>query len=207
MTKGRLAIVGASTLGQQLLGHAMSIGGFRFVGFFDDFAPHSNSIIGRTTDILQRYNNGLFDCLAIGVGYKVMNFRHKMLESCRGIIPLASIVHEQAVVDKTAVIDEGCVLLANVVVDQRVKIGPNCFLSLAATVSHDTTIGASSYLSPKVTVCGNCDVGKRVFLGAGCVIRDGTSICDDVVVGCGAVVVDDITEPGTYVGIPSRRIA
>jgi len=32
------------------------------------------------------------------------------------------------------------------------------------------------------------------------------SICDDVVIGAGAVVTKDITEPGTYVGNPTRKL-
>jgi serine acetyltransferase len=32
------------------------------------------------------------------------------------------------------------------------------------------------------------------------------SICDDVIIGAGAVVLSNITEKGTYVGIPAKRI-
>ena len=32
------------------------------------------------------------------------------------------------------------------------------------------------------------------------------TICDNAVIGAGAVVTKDITEPGTYVGIPARKI-
>ena len=32
------------------------------------------------------------------------------------------------------------------------------------------------------------------------------TVCDDVVIGAGSVVTKDITEPGTYVGNPARRL-
>jgi len=32
------------------------------------------------------------------------------------------------------------------------------------------------------------------------------TVCDDVVIGAGAVVTKDITEPGTYVGNPAKKI-
>ena len=206
MTRGRLAIVGASSLGQQIAGHSAVSGGFEIVGFFDDFAPLAECIIGRTTEMNSMFAKGAFDCLAIGVGYKAMDFRHSILERVVGRVPLADIRHPSVFADPTADIGEGCVMLANVVVDQRVRVGRNVFMSIAASVSHDSTIGDSAYLSPKSTVCGNCRIGERVFLGAGCVVRDGISISDGVVIGAGTVVVKDIVQSGVYAGNPARRI-
>lgn len=37
--------------------------------------------------------------------------------------------------------------------------------------------------------------------------RNNVRICEDVTVGAGAVVVGDITESGTYVGVPARKVA
>ena len=45
---------------------------------------------------------------------------------------------------------------------------------------------------------------EYVFCGAGCVVIDKINICDHVVIGAGAVVTEDITYPGTYVGIPAK---
>lgn len=206
MTGGRLAIVGSAKLGQQLAGLAMLTGRFTIAGFFDDFAPLTDTVIGRAEDIDRMFTENVFDCLAIGVGYRAMEFRHRMLTTCLGKIPLAEIICASAFADPSAEIGEGCVMLHNAVVDQRVKIGPNCFLSIAATVSHDSQVGASSYLSPRATVCGDCMIGERVFLGAGCVVRDGIRISDGAVVGAGAVVVKDIKKAGTYIGNPAREM-
>ena len=206
MTKRRLAIIGASALGQQLKGHAEATGLYDVVGFFDDFAHPSRDVIGKTGDVERAFEVGAFDCLAIGVGYKAMSFRDEMTLKWANRIPLARIIHASAVVDASAKIGEGVVLLANAVLDQRVELGSNCFLSLAATISHDTVIGDSTYISPKATVCGNCKIGERVFLGAGCVIRDGITICDDAVIGAGAVVVKDVVFPGVHAGNPARQL-
>ena len=35
----------------------------------------------------------------------------------------------------------------------------------------------------------------------------GITICDHVVIGAGAVVTEDITKPGTYVGVPAKRVS
>ena len=43
-------------------------------------------------------------------------------------------------------------------------------------------------------------------MGTGAHILQGLTISDDTIVGAGAVVTKDITEPGTYVGVPARKI-
>ena len=207
MDRKRLAIIGGSALGEQIRSHANETGAYDFAGYFDDFADTAqNNILGKTTEIVEKYRGGLFDCLVVGVGYKAMTFRHEIFVNHEREIPFPIIRHNSVIIDPSAEIGGGSVLLANVILDIKARLEGNCFLSLAVTVSHNSIIGASSYLSPRVTVCGNCNVGRRVFLGAGCVIRDGVSICDDAVIGAGAVVVKDITEPGIYAGIPAKKI-
>lgn len=49
-------------------------------------------------------------------------------------------------------------------------------------------------------------MGQRVLIGAGAVVLPGVTIADDVTIGAGSVVPDNIVEPGTYVGMPARRI-
>ena len=201
----RLAIVGSASFGRQIAGHAKISGQFEVVGFFDDFAPLGEDIIGRAADIVAMHEAGKFDCLAIGVGYRQMIFRDQICQQVKNKVPLASIRHGSAWVDPDAVVGEGCILLNGSAVDQRTILGRNCFMSLSATVSHDSRVGDSTYMSPKATVCGNCNIGNRVFLGAGCVIRDGVTICDDAIIGAGAIVVKNITEPGIYMGNPARQ--
>ena len=53
---------------------------------------------------------------------------------------------------------------------------------------------------------GTIKVGSNSWLGVGSFYKNNITICEDVVIGAGAVVAKDIIEPGTYVGIPVRRI-
>ena len=52
---------------------------------------------------------------------------------------------------------------------------------------------------------GDVTLGDRVFVGANATIRNLVSVCSNVVIGAGAVVTKDITEPGTYVGVPAAN--
>jgi acetyltransferase-like isoleucine patch superfamily enzyme len=49
-------------------------------------------------------------------------------------------------------------------------------------------------------------VGADTWVGIGAVVSNNLSICGGCMIGAGTVVVRSITESGTYVGIPARRI-
>ncbi len=88
----------------------------------------------------------------------------------------------------------------------NVTFGSCVIVNLNATIGHDCVIGDFATISPGANISGNVTLGKRCYIGTGAAIIEGVTICDDVVIGAGAVVVKDITEPGTYVGVPAKRI-
>ena len=71
---------------------------------------------------------------------------------------------------------------------------------------HDAQVGDHSHIAPQAALGGGVRVGRRVLLGAGALVLAGLRICDGAVIGAGAVVRAPILEPGTYAGVPARRI-
>ena len=59
---------------------------------------------------------------------------------------------------------------------------------------------------PGAIVSGNVDIKDRVYLGTNSTIIEKKRICDDVTIGANGVVVRDIINPGTYVGVPVKKI-
>ncbi len=51
------------------------------------------------------------------------------------------------------------------------------------------------------------DLGDNVVIGTGSTVIGPVTICDNVIVGAMSLVNKDITEPGTYVGIPAKKIS
>ena len=202
-----LAIIGASALGRQIA-HQASLADkpFEVVGFFDDFAATGGDVLGSVDTVQRMYDGGAFNYLSVGVGYNAMEFRASCADNFLGRIPLARIVLPGTFIDPTAQIEEGVVVLAGTMIDQDVKIDTNCFLSLGCSISHETVIGAHTYCAPRVTICGRCRIGRSCFLGAGCVIKDDIEVVNGVTIGAGAVVVNNITEPGVYIGCPARML-
>lgn len=118
----------------------------------------------------------------------------------------ARAVSTHAWISPSATLDDGVVVLAGAAVSSGVHLGEHVVVNLGATVSHDSRLGAFATLSPGAHVAGSCVLGDGVFLGVGAVVSNSVSIADGVIVGAGAVVLTDLLEPGTYVGIPARKV-
>lgn len=117
-----------------------------------------------------------------------------------------SIVSRLAHIGQDAVIGNGTIIAPYAYVGPQAQIGDDTIINTGSIIEHETTIGNHTHIAPKVTVCGRSHIGDNVFCGAGSTVIDHINICSDVIIGAGAVVVSDISEPGTYVGIPARKI-
>jgi len=98
------------------------------------------------------------------------------------------------------------IICPNAVVTTNVSIGYGCVVHYNCSIGHDTIIDDYSTLLPGACISGNVEIGKYVVVGSNACIREKIKIADDVFIGMGSVVVKDITEAGTYVGNPARRI-
>lgn len=100
----------------------------------------------------------------------------------------------------------GTMILTSAVVNPGARIGRGAIVNTGAIVEHDCIIGDFCHLAPRSVLLGGCSLGCEVWLGANTTVLQGVSICSKAIIGAGAVVVHDITEPGTYAGVPARRI-
>lgn len=118
----------------------------------------------------------------------------------------ATLIHPGVVISDWVELGEGCVVTAGCILTCNIKIGKYAHLNLHTTIGHDCVIGDFFTTAPAVNISGKCIIGNNVYIGTNASIKQGISICDNVTIGMGSVVVKDITEPGTYVGIPARKL-
>lgn len=162
-------------------------------------------VVGCDDDIPKLTNN--FDFINTIGFVKSPTLRLKIAQkldaySCK----LATIIAPTANVSRYAEVGRGSVILHHSTINTNAHIGSNCIINTAANIEHSVAIGDFTHVSTGVMVNGDCIIGKRCFIGSGSVIANGVHICDDVIIGCGAIVIKNITEPGTYVGNPARKI-
>ena len=119
---------------------------------------------------------------------------------------LPVLVAPGAVVAEGAELGAGAFIGVGAYVGPNARIGENSILNTRAIAEHDTVIGAHTHISINAAVAGYSRVGAEVMLGAGATIIDKLSVGDRIIIGAGSVVVRDLTEPGTYVGVPARML-
>lgn len=207
----RIALIGSGDLAHQIAHQFVSVGQADILGYYDDFTPkgtiiNNYPIIGQLDDIVKHYNEGKFDELVVAVGYTRLQYRKDVFERFEHKIPFATFIHPRCHIDKTAVIGEGTIMLADCIVGQNAVVGNNINFYERVTIEHDVVIESHSCFAFHVAVGGFSTVGQMCNIGIGTVISDRVSICSKVRTGAGAVVVKDITESGTYVGVPVRKI-
>lgn len=115
-------------------------------------------------------------------------------------------VHPSAVIGENVQIGTGTVIMPGTIVNSGTQIGGHCIINTSSTVDHDGRIGDYVHLSPGVHLGGAVSIGQGTWMGVGSCCVNNVAIAPEIVVGAGGVVVKDLREPGTYVGIPAKKM-
>ncbi|MDD3184929.1 MAG: acetyltransferase [Anaerostipes sp.] len=201
-SKKRLIIVGASGHGKVILDLAV-LCGYQVLGFLDDGdKPHTFQgcqMLGNTNQY-ETYKDEAEFVIAIGN----QNIREQVVQKMQGV-QFATLIHPRAVIGMNVELGEGTVVMANAVVNSGAKIGKHCILNTASVVEHDNILEDYVHISPGVVLAGTVQVGKKTHVGVGVVVRNNIRITKDCTIGVGAVVVEDIVNPGIYIGVPAKE--
>lgn len=173
-------------------------------GILDDTIPAGTMVqgvrvLGKTEDHAQ-YQAHRF-LIAIGNN----GVRRKIAEKLD--VSWATVVHPRALVSPSARLGLGTVVMPNAVINACAVVGNHCIINTGAIVEHDNVLGDYVHISPNAALGGTVTVGEGSHIGIGACVRNNIKICSGCTVGAGGAVVKDITVPGTYVGVPARRMA
>lgn len=198
----KIVIIGAGGHGRVVADIAEACGD-TVIGFLDDSNTINNkvNIIGKSVDA-EKYCDGATE-LFVAVGN--CKIREKLMNS----LPNAkwyTAIHPSAIISPSAVIGEGTCVMPNAVVNNSAVIGRGTIINTCASVDHDDVIGDFVHIACGAHLAGTVTVGNGTWVGIGSIISNNVSLCANLMVGAGAVVVKDITEEGTYVGVPARKI-
>lgn len=143
----------------------------------------------------------------IGIGFPQDIFRVADFFSSANNVIFPNLEHPRSYRSSSVLMGVGNVCSPGVVLSVDLKIGSYNYFNWNVTVGHDTEIGDYNVFNPSCNISGSTRIGSRILVGTGAQVLQGLSICSDVIIGAGAVVTKDITGPGTYVGIPARKVS
>jgi sugar O-acyltransferase (sialic acid O-acetyltransferase NeuD family) len=103
-------------------------------------------------------------------------------------------------------IGEGSFIGANSILTTNIQIGKHSILNRGNHIGHDCIIGNYFSAMPGSIVSGNVHIGNGVYLGTNSSIIEKKYLLHDIIIGANSVVIRDITESGTYVGVPAKKI-
>ncbi|WP_428909850.1 acetyltransferase [Niallia sp. Krafla_26] len=202
----KLLIIGASGHGKVVADIALKMSKWNRIAFVDDNESLTSSmgfeIVGKTFDAFN-YIDEYDIFVAIGDN-RTRETLQKTLEIKEASIP--TLIHPSAVLGEEVELESGTVIMAGAVVNCCTKIGKGCIINTGVTIDHDNVLEDFVHVSPGAHVAGTVKVGKGSWLGVGCTIKNNVSITAHCMVGAGATIVKDITDPGTYIGVPARRV-
>ena len=202
--KQEVIVIGAGGHGKVVADIVLSCGD-TLLGFLDDSREAGESIcgipvLGKLCDHV-RYPNARF---VVGIGGA--QTRRKIAQALEGV-QWYTAIHPSAVISRLDTrIGEGTVVMAGAIVNPCSTIGKHCILNTGCSIDHDNRIGDYTHISVGAHLAGTVTVGEEVWVGIGATVSNNLSLCDRCFIGAGAVVVHPITEVGTYVGIPVRKI-
>ncbi|MCR5151225.1 MAG: acetyltransferase [Clostridiales bacterium] len=197
----RLNIIGASGHGK-VVADIARLNGYDDIVFFDDNGSIKScggiKVAGNVGAALE--SNGDF-FIAIGKS----QIREHMMKRFEGRF-FPSLVHPGAVVAGDVKIGEGSLVAAGAVVNPGASIGRGCIINTCASADHDCNVSDFVHIAVGAHLSGSVSVGQRTWICVGASVVNNITICADCVVGAGAVVIKDITEPGTYAGVPAKLL-
>ncbi len=204
--KDKLIIIGASGHGKVVADIAIKMNKWQNIEFLDDDESIKTfmglEVIGKTADVFIYKDEADF-FVAIGNNAVREKVQENLIEHGLNVV---SLIHPRAVIGTDVEIGIGSVVMAGVVINSSSRIGKGCIINTSSSIDHDNIIEDYGHISPGINTAGTVKIGKGSWIGIGSVISNNINICSGCKVGAGAVVVKDITEPGTYVGVPVRKI-
>lgn len=115
-------------------------------------------------------------------------------------------IHPTALLMGEIEIGEGSFIGAYSILTTNIKVGSHSILNRGNHIGHDCIIGNYFSAMPGSIVSGSVHIGNMVYLGTNSSIIEKKYLAHNIKIGANSVVIRDITESGTYVGTPAKKI-
>ena len=209
-----IVIFGASGMGKEVAWLIENINSYNktwnILGFIDDDPAlieveniFRYSFLG-SSDWFETNNNKVFVAIAIGKGQVRMKVHETLLQY--EMIEFASLVDPTVRVDQTVNLGVGSIICRNCTTTVDTIIGNFVLMNTGASVGHDSILGDYCTLLTNSIVAGHTTLGDCCEVGSGAFVLQGKTVVANTIIAPLSSILKNITEQGTYVGNPARRM-
>lgn len=196
----RLIVIGASGHGK-VVADCGARNGYRDIVFLDDNESLKECggypVLGKISEVDRQIGD-----VIVAIGNAKDRQRIQMQIDRRRLTVL---IHPKAILAADAKIGKGSVVMAGAVINPGTVIGDGCIINTACSIDHDCRIKDFTHVSVGACLAGNVTVGEGTWIGIGVTVSNDVTLCGGCFIGAGAVVVGNISEPGTYIGVPAKK--
>ncbi len=187
----RFALVGFGTVGRAVIdqffdGEMKSVESIVVSDGFEESIPKDFRNLAITWEKFLKQSPQTF---ILCIGYQDLNYKRKtlfleLIEN--GHFPM-SLVHENAFVSKSAILEPGSIIFPGVVVENHARVGTSTFIWSNSVVGHESQVGPFSFVSANASIGGSAVIGERCLLGLHSTLGNKVNIGDRCLIGAGTL--------------------
>ena len=179
---------------------------YHFLGYVDNTGETNPSmLLAGNDEWLLNYSKELD--VAIGIGNPIMIKELIAKFSSNKNLRFPNLIHPNAIGDWDNIkLGNGNIICAGNIFTTDIEIGSFNIFNLSCTLGHDAKIHSYNVFNPTVNLSGGINIGCCNLIGTGAQVLQYVSIESDIMIGAGAVTTKNLIEPGTYVGMPAKKI-
>lgn len=134
------------------------------------------------------------------------SIRQKIVSNLPKETEYFTLIHPSAKIFPNSKIGKGSIICPNSIISSEAELEDFSQINVNSYIAHETKCGNYFTTAPGVNICGKVNIGNNVYFGVNSCIIENLNVCDNVFIGAGAVIINSIYEPGTYVGVPARKL-
>ena len=209
MVRSRIAFAGAGSFSDGVL-PMLSKDKYEFVGYFDDkniTEYRGFPVFGKLSDVVIALDKGVIDGVFVTIGENQKRKEIFNLIAEKHYDKIINIISDKAnVYDETAIRGRGVFIGFSSFIGADSYVEDNSIIQTGSIVEHHTIVHKHCNITPGVTINGLCDIGEGAYIGSGSTVIQLIRIAPYTILGAGSVVLKPIEHPGTYVGVPAKKI-
>lgn len=111
-----------------------------------------------------------------------------------------TLIHPSACISDTAVIKNGCQVMAGAIIQANAIIGSLSVINSGSIIEHDSNVGEYNHIAPGAILCGGVKTESDVFIGCGSIILENLTLKENSILAAGVTLRKNLSDNEIFYG-------